>query len=125
MHYLLWLLEGKPAMSLSPLGAQVAIYHPSLTEKLHSGLFLPSCQVHLQDQVVPLSLAVPGKKKPKQQDNEKTHCNKAKSKIKDITPLAELSRDSQALVAMQLPPWSWLGVHSIKEAPRAWVLGGL
>lgn len=61
MHYLLWLLGGKPAMSLSPSGTQVAIYLPSLTEKLHSGFFLPSCQVHLQDQVVPLSLAVPGK----------------------------------------------------------------
>lgn len=59
-------------------------------------------------------------KKPNQRDNEKTHCNKAESKIKDITPLAELSWDSQALVAMQLPPWSWLGVQSIKEAPGAW-----
>lgn len=73
----------------------------------------------------PIEPGGPWKKKPKQQDNEKTHCNKAESKIKDISPLAELSWDSQALVAMQLPPWSWLGVHSIKEAPRAWILGGL
>lgn len=70
----------------------------------------------------------PGGPWEKNQNNKimkKTHCNKAESKIKDITPLAELSWDSQALVAMQLPPWSWLGVHSIKEAPRAWILGGL
>lgn len=56
------------------------------------------------------------KKKEKKTDNEKNLCNQAEKKIKDIIPLAETSRDSTALVAMQSPPRSWLRVCSIKEA---------
>lgn len=96
--------------------AEIHCQAPSqaLIGKSHKGFFLPSCQVHLGGQVVPLGQAVPVKKK-KKTDNEKNLCNQAENKIKDIIPLAETSRDSTALVAMQSPPGAGSGYAASKR----------
>lgn len=63
----------------------------------------------------PIEPGGPWKKKPNQRDNEKTYCNQAESKIKDIIPLAEPSWDSQALAQCNYLPGAGLGSTASKR----------